>query len=132
MGAFIEVFRIGTVIPEAEVDRRLLTTVSLPKRATLADCTTTRARRFGITAAIHTHPDYALTRGWADAFAQAGFDGIRYRLSHDPAQRQLGVALFGPVGEQDLPVRATGRIGAEVIEEARRRFGLIVAPAPAP
>jgi hypothetical protein len=41
------------------------------------------------------------------------------------------VALFGPAGEQDLPVRATGPIGVEVIERARRRFGLIVAPTPA-
>jgi hypothetical protein len=118
------------VIPEAEVDARLLTTLSVPKRATLADCTTTKARRFGITGAINTQPDYTRTREWAAAFVQAGFDGIRYRLSHDPAQRQLGVALFGSAGEQDFPVRATGAIGAEVIEEARRRFGLIVAPTP--
>jgi hypothetical protein len=130
IGAFIEVFRTDTVIPEAEVDARLVATLSVPKRATLADCTTTRARRFGVTGAIHTQPDYALTRDWAEAFAQAGFDGVRYRLSHDPAQRQLGVALFGPAGEQDLPVRATGPISAEVIEQARRRFGLIVTPTP--
>jgi hypothetical protein len=119
------------VIPELEVESRLLATLSIPKRSTLADCTVSRARRFGITGAIHTQPDYELTRAWAEAFAQAGFDGIRYRLGHDPAQRELGVALFGPAGEQDLPVRANGPIEPGVVEEARSRFGLIVAPTPA-
>jgi hypothetical protein len=129
VGAFIEVFRTGTVVPEAEVEARLLATLSV-KRSTLADCTTSKARRFGITGAIHTQPDYTLTRDWAEAFARAGFEGIRYRLSHDPSQRELGVALFGPAGEQDLPVRKSGPIGAHVIAEAQRRFGLIVAPTP--
>ncbi len=118
------------MIPEQEVDARLLATLSVPKRSTLADCTTAKARRFGITAAIHTQPEYELTRAWAEAFARAGFDGVRYRLSHDPSQRQLGVALFGPAGEQHLEVRASAPIPPEVIEEARRRFGLIVAPTP--
>jgi RES domain-containing protein len=130
VGAFIEVFRTETVIPEAEVAARRLATLSAPKRTTLADCTVTRARRFGITAAIHTQPSYERTRAWAEAFAGSGFGGIRYRLGHDPAQRELGVALFGAAGEQDLPVRETGPIGADVVEEARRRFGLIVAPTP--
>lgn len=131
VGAFIEVFRTGTVIPEAEVDARFLATLSVRRRTTLADCTAARARRFGITGAIHTQPDYELTRAWAEAFVRAGFGGIRCRLSHDPAQRELCVAVFGPAGEQDLPVRETGSIAADAIEEARRRFGLIVAPTPA-
>jgi hypothetical protein len=131
VGAFIEIFRAGTVIPEAEVEARFLATLSVPKRALLADCTAARARRFRITGAIHTHPDYELTHAWARALARAGFDGIRCRLSHDPAQRELGVALFGPAGEQDLPVKATGPIDPAVVEEAHRRFGLVVAPTPA-
>ncbi len=131
VGAFIEVFRAGTVIPAQEADARLLASLSVPKRSTLADCTTSKARRFGVTGAIHTQPDYELTQAWAEAFAEAGFDGVRYRLSHDPAQRELGVALFGPAGEQDLPVRESGPIPPGVVEEARSRFGLIVAPTPA-
>lgn len=102
----------------------------MPKRSTLADCTVARARRFGVSGTIHTQPDYDLTRAWAEAFAAAGFDGIRYRLDHDPAQRQLGVALFGPAGEGDLPVRAREPIDEAISEEARRRFGLVVAPTP--
>ena len=129
VGAFIEVFR-DPVIAEAEVDARLLANLSTRKRSTVADCTVTGARRFGITAAIHTQPNYELARAWAQAFAHAGFDGIRYRVSHDPSQRELGVALFGPAREQDWPVRADEEIGDDVIEEAQARFGLVVAPAP--
>jgi hypothetical protein len=38
--------------------------------------------------------------------------------------------LFGDAGEQSLPVRRTEPIPASVIEAARQRFGLIVAPTP--
>lgn len=130
VGAFIEVFRSGTVIPEAEVEARMLATLEPPWPIRPADCTVEAARAFGVTGAIHTQPDYALTRAWADAFASAGFEGIFFRLSHDPTQRELGVALFGPEGAQDLPVRHMGPIPARVLNEARRRFGLVVAPTP--
>ncbi|MGB2954228.1 MAG: RES family NAD+ phosphorylase [Gaiellaceae bacterium] len=131
VGAFIEVFRTVTVIPEAEVDARSLSSLVAPKRTMLADCTVAPARRVRITGAIHTQPDYELPQAWATGFAAAGFGGIRYRVSHDPAQRELGVALFGPAGDQPFPVKRTEAITAEVIEEARRRFGLVVAPTPA-
>jgi hypothetical protein len=130
VGAFIEVFRVATVIPEAEVEARSLSSLVPPARARLADCTVSAARKFGITGAIHTQPDYTAPQAWAEAFAAAGFDGIRYRVSHDPAQRELGVVLFGDAGEQSLPVRRTEPIPANVIEAARQRFGLIVAPTP--
>jgi hypothetical protein len=130
VGAFIEVFRVATVIPEAEVEVRSLSSVVPSTRARLADCTVSAARKFGITGAIHTQPDYTAPQAWAEAFAAAGFDGIRYRVSHDPAQRELGVVLFGDAGEQSLPVRRTEPIPANVIEAARQRFGLIVAPTP--
>jgi RES domain len=130
IGAFIEVFRVGTVIPEAEVEARSLSSLVPPTRTRLADCTVSAARKFGITGAIHTQPDYTAPQAWAEAFATAGFAGIRYRVSHDPAQRELGVVLFGDAGEQSLPVRRTEAVPASVIEAARQRFGLIVAPTP--
>ena len=131
VGAFIEVFRVATVIPEAEVEVRSLSSLAPPRRTRLADCTVSGARKFGITGAIHTQPEYTAPQTWAAAFAAAGFGGIRYRLSHDPAQRELGIALFGAAGEQKLPVRRTEPVLASVVEEARQRFGLVVAPTPA-
>jgi hypothetical protein len=118
------------VIPEAEVEARSLSSLVPPTRTRLADCTVSAARKFGITGAIHTQPDYTAPHLWAEAFAAAGFAGIRYRVSHDPAQRELGVVLFGDAGEQALPVRRTEPVPASVIEAARKRFGLIVAPTP--
>ena len=130
IGAFIEVFRVATVIPEAEIDVRALSSLVPPKRTKLADCTVSAARKFGITGANHTQPDYKVPHAWAAAFASSGFGGIRYRLSHDPAQRELGVVLFGAAGEQSLAVRRTEAIPGSVIEAARQRFGLVVAPTP--
>lgn len=96
----------------------------------LADCTSRRARAFGVTAALHAGEDYALTQAWARAFADAGFDGVRYLVSHDPRQRLAGVALFGPAG---TPRRRTGKaepIPSAIVRDAERRFGIRVLPTP--
>jgi hypothetical protein len=130
LGAFIEVFRTGTVIPEAEVRVRTLAQLRPPSATTLADCTATGARGYGVTGAIHSQPDYDRSRAWAQAFADAGFGGILYQLSHDPSGSELGIALFGQSGEQPLPVEKTMPIPDEVLDEARRRFSLFVLPTP--
>jgi RES domain len=130
VGAFIEVFRTGTVIPEAEVNARALARLRVPVATKLADCTSSRARSFGVTAAIHSQPNYTRTQAWAQAFADAGFDGILYCVSHNPSGSELGVALFGGAGAQDLMIENTGTIPDEVLEEARARFGLLVLPTP--
>ena len=130
VGAFVEVFRTGTVIAEAAVRVRSLALLRSPASTRLADCTASEARGFGVTAAIHSQPDYDLTREWAQAFADAGFGGILYTLSHDPSGSELGVALFGPAGEQSLPVDGTEAIPADVVDEARARFSLVVLPTP--
>jgi RES domain len=129
VGAFVEVFRRDAVIPEAEVAVRCLAELELG--ASLADCTVEAARAFGVTAALHSQPEYDLTRTWAQAFADAGFGGLRYRLAHDPSAQQLGVAVFGEAGEGSAPIRATEPIAPELVEEARVRFGLLVLPTPA-
>jgi RES domain len=130
LGAFIEVFRIETVIPEQEVNVRSLAELRAPVAIRLADCTASQTRRFGVTAAIHSQPDYELTHAWSRALSEAGFGGILYRLSHDPSGSELGVALFGRAGAQDLPVENSSPIPEEVLEEARTRFGLLVLPTP--
>jgi hypothetical protein len=130
LGAFVEVFRFTTLVPEVEVQARRLSTLRAPDGVVLANCAARRARAFGITAASHTGEDYDLTQAWAAAFAAAGFDGIRYLLSHDPAQRCVGIALFGMGGLSALPVDATEVIGRDLVEQARRRFGIRVLPTP--
>jgi hypothetical protein len=89
------------------------------------------ARAWGITAEIHSSPDYRKTQDWASAFFHTGFDGIRYFLRHDPAQRMVGFALFGPEGAPSgFPIAASGPIGKDLIRHVTDRFGLRVQPAP--
>jgi RES domain len=125
-GCILEVFRsFTTTIPRLELDSRRLLRIKLSRDVRLADCTAERCRSWGITAEIHSTPRYEETQAWADAFARAGFDGIRYLLRHDPAQRLAGVVLFGPAGSpEDLPDHPGDPIGEEALEEIRRRFGI--------
>jgi hypothetical protein len=128
LGCFVEVVRdVATVASEFLVIRRL-STLRVPEPMLLADCTARAARRLGVTGAIHTTPDYRLTQAWAAALHQAGFAGFRYLVSHDPAQRLIGVALFGPAGRTAWPVLTTVRIDDELIDVATREFGIRVIP----
>ena len=98
----------------------------------LANTGHARARAFGITAGISCieEPDRHTTRTWAEAFHAGGFDGIRYRLGHDPSQRTIGIALFGRAGDADWPTGAQAEIGSDLLSTVRRRYGLIVLPTP--
>ena len=98
----------------------------------LADFTSARARAYGVTAAIHSSPLYTATQSWAESAADAGFGGVRYLVSHDPSQRQVGIALFGAAGEleADADSCSTGPIGHELIEAAYQKFGIRVLPTP--
>lgn len=130
LGSLVEVFRWTHVVTEATVAARRLSTLHAPADVTLADCTSPRAREFGLTAAVHSSEDYEATREWADAFAQAGFGGVRYLVSQDPAQRSVGVALFGPAGAAGWPVAATEPIRRSLVRAAHKHFGIIVLPTP--
>lgn len=131
LGSFLEVFTDVRRIAQEEIDARRLSELLVPRRMRLADCTSPHARGFGCTGEIHTTVDYELTRGWATAFVEARFDGIRYFVRHDPSFRLVGIALFGRAGEpQDLPDSDTGEIPPVVISEAARRFGILVLPVP--
>jgi len=124
-GCFLEVFRsFTTVVPRHELETRRLCRIELPRAVQLADCTSEAARAWGITAEIHSTPSYETTQGWAHALAQAGFDGIRYLLRHDPAQRLAGVALFGP----SQPQEQSPPISESLLREVRSRFGIQVVP----
>lgn len=127
LGAFVEVFRAPGGVGPRELAAVGLARLRPPRGLRLADTTVARARRFGVTLELSSTPDYTLTRAWARALADAGFDGVRHRLRHDPSGALLGVALFGAAGE--APWRWTSRtIPDDVLTEARRRFGILVLP----
>lgn len=131
VGAFLETLgRLGRLIPQHDVDERALSTLTLPRELRLADCTVARARGFGITAGIHALEDYGRTQAWARAFRRVGFEGIRYRLSHDPRAPGVGIALFGPSGEAEWPTADMQPIPPDLITRVARRFGLLVVESP--
>jgi hypothetical protein len=131
LGSFVEVFREPRVVARADIDARALSRVRLPRSVSVADATSRRARRFGITLEIGVSDDYELTQAWARALFKEGFGGIRYRLRHDPAGSLVGIALFGNAGEAAW--RYDSRpIDERLVAEAQARFGIVVLPATLP
>jgi hypothetical protein len=132
LGSLVEVFRDASLVDVADVEGRRLSLLTPRRRLPLADCAARPARRFGISGAIHSTPDYATAQAWAAAFRRAGFRGIRYLVSHDPAQRLVGYALFGPAGEGTaegaIEVLATLEIQRLLLEELAAQFGITVLP----
>jgi hypothetical protein len=116
------------LISESELENRCLSMLELPADVDLADCTASQARVFGLTAEIHSADDYTPTQAWAAAFLKSGFDGVHYYLRHDPGQRCVGVALFGPAGVAKYAFAPPERISEDVLRQAQARFGLQVAP----
>jgi hypothetical protein len=125
LGAFVEALQgSGSAIALAEIAVRSLSRLSVPTVVSLADCTESAAAAFGVTAELHASPDRQLTQGWARAFMDAGFHGIRYFVRHDPAQRQVGIALFGRAGGAGWELRATDPISADLIVRVQATFGI--------
>lgn len=132
LASFVEVFREAAVIAESLVMTKELSLARPRRQRRLADVTHSRSRRFGVTGEIHTTTDYEMTQAWAGALQRAGFDGIRYRVRHDPAQDLIGVALFGPAGVYDdaLVTAVRSPVPAPLIAEAWDHFGIVVLPTP--
>lgn len=127
LGSFVEIFRDTAPIALTATSERGTSVCTFGGELLLADCTARTARGFGITAELHSGRDYSRPQAWAVALALAGFDGMRYFVSHDPAQNLTGVALFGTVG--DVPGHSHLRdIDPEVLAAAERQFGLRVLP----
>ncbi len=132
-GAFLETLgRQGRLIDPAEVARRAVSTLHVPQAMILSNAGHARARAFGITAGISAieEPDRRSTRAWAEAFHAAGFEGIRYHVSHDPSQRAVGIALFSTAGEAAWSAAAPEAIHSRLLAIVRRRYGLVVLPTP--
>lgn len=127
-GAFVETFRDFTFVNADDVAARSLSRLRLRRDCVLADCTSPRALSFRLTAAVHTTADYATTQAWAAAFAEAGFDGIRYFCGHDPSQQEIALAIFGDAGEVGWAIKDSGPIPHDAVEAVERRFGIHVLP----
>lgn len=131
IGAFVEKFgrllRPGGVVPEPLVDAQRLSRLRPPK-ANVVDLTDSKILGLiGLTAEIHSTSDYNLTQGWALAFQEAGYAGIRYKARHDPRGQLTSIALFG----SDKPPRSAAKTTAvpvDLIHEASATFAITVLP----
>jgi len=134
LGAWVEVFRKNQLLAEAEIAQRSLLTVALGRDLRLADLTSRRALKFGVTASLGADERYEPSQVFAAEAVQEGFDGIRYLVRHDPAQKLYGIALFAPAGATDPAdpqwPTASAAILAELIAVAQRVFGYRVLPTP--
>lgn len=131
LGAFVEKFgrllRPGGVIPEPLLDAQRLSRLR-PPRISVVDLTDPRVLGLvGLTAAIHTTTDYALTQAWAGALRIAGYGGVRYKARHDPRGQLVSIALFG-VGRVPPAAVETMAVPIDLIHEASATFAITVLP----
>jgi RES domain len=131
IGALVEKFgrllRPGGVIPEPLVDAQRLSRLRPPKARVVDLTDPTVLGLIGLTAEIHSTSAYNLTQGWALAFQEAGYDGVRYKARRDPRGQLASIALFG----SDKPPRSaaeTTTIPVELIHEASATFAITVLP----
>ena len=130
LGALIEHFDGIDIVPQPDLDERRVSILEPGRPLRLADCTSSRARSFGVDLSLSAGSDYERTQRFAQWFADSGFDGVRYFLRNDPAATLIGVVLFGASGEQDLPVLSTSPVNEATLDEAALMFGIQVLPLP--
>ena len=121
-------------VRSAKKEGRRLARIEFDRDLRLADVCSRRALRFGITAEIGAGGEYDTSQAFASDAARAGFDGIRWWLRHDPGQRLVGIALFGPAGAPPeyaaLPRPSPRELDEQLLDEAGRKFGYRALPRP--
>lgn len=131
IGAFVEKFgrllRPGGALPQSLVDARRLSRLRPPKASVVDLSDPTVLGLVGLTAEIHSTPDYDLTQSWALALQEAGYAGIRYKARHDPRGQLRSVALFG-TGKPPRSAAKTTAIPVDLIHEASTTFAITVLP----
>lgn len=133
LGAFVEhlgpLVAPGRAVSLQILRSRFLSSLTVEGRLRLADLTAREALgRFGVTAEVGAAVDYAQTREWAEALAEAGFAGMRYAARHDPSGKLRSVALFGKPGARPPGKASTEPLPPAFIVEAAVAFGITVAP----
>lgn len=135
LGAWVEVFRKRMLIAERDVIQRTLLEVRLDRNVRLADLTSRRSLAFGVTASLGANEEYGPSQAFATRAVEAGFDGIRYLVRHDPAQILAGVALFSDKGSPSphdprWPAGTDREIDGALIQEARKAYAYQILPTP--
>ena len=72
---------------------------------------------------------YAVPQQWAAAFAAARYEGVRYRVRHDPSGGRA-LALFGAAGERRWPRGRRQDVGEQLLARLAQETGIRVASVP--
>ena len=99
IGALLEVLGPIVVVSSGWARRLSMWHLDLPHQCSAADTSVRAARGYGVTAELASMTPYDLPQRWAAAFATAGYQGVRYRVRHDPGGGRA-LALFGTAGER--------------------------------
>ena len=100
LASLIETFGKIGYIAEREINQRSLSVIQTKRLLNIADTTDrTILGRFRLTAEIATGSDYKEPQWLSWKLYEAGFDGIKYRVRHDPKMELEALAVFGEPGE---------------------------------
>ena len=106
--AYVEKYGRFGVITTTQRVQDCLSELTLPSPVAIADPTHSSVLgNFGISALHSTGGDYGPSQKLAAELFDAGFGGIRYRISHDPRLELEAVALFGEPGEHPERLQST-------------------------
>ena len=129
LACVLEVFGSIGVISQTELDIRRTTTLQVAHRTRLADLTARSILgQFRLDGSLHTGMDRTATQQFAAERHEEGFDGILYKIRHDPALRLAGIALFGEPGTQRQMFTAakTRMIDSEALTAMQDEFSIEV------
>ncbi len=133
LAALLEVLgpdRLGGVVSEGFFAERALHELHLPAARSLADLTSRRSAAWGLTHEIHTLVPYDLPQAWAASLCEAGAEGVRYLLRHDPSA-EVGYALFDEEGERsEWPLGRSCSIDRPLLGRLERETGIRALPVP--
>ena len=129
LASYVEVFGRFRAIPYAEVQHRSLSDLTANRGLDLGDVTVrTVIGDFGMSADVSVGVDYAKSQELAANLFEAGFDGVFYRIRHDPSLEFEGLAIFGEPGV--TPARfdqiKTSAIPGALVENGRSSFHINV------
>lgn len=102
------------------VHDRYVSRLELPQDVVAAQLTNSHALTWGVVGnELVAIDDYSLTRVWAQAFDQAGFDGLWGRLRFSAGQGR-GLSVFGAEGTRSWPLDPHVRTLRDVVEKDLR------------
>jgi len=118
-------------IVEDDVARYAVSVLRLEDPIDLIDLADRRGLAAGVTAAVGASASHEEAQELATR-VQDQVGGIRWRLSHDPAQMLIGIALFGTRGVHTGSFGSTSTtvVGRDLVRAAEDAFGYRIVSTP--